>query len=460
MRLRRAELRGRVKADLALRFTRSGLTSFAGLELVRRYFRQLGLFEKIRRHVSAAAPGTDYGVVGMIMVVLTLLIVGGRRVWHVAYVANDPVVRRMTGLRRLPVARTIGRWLAEFRTRHLEGLQRLNAELVAAAIEHLGLKRLTIDVDGSVVSTGLRVAWAQRGFNPHRRKVPSYYPITAYEAQSGQMLRVHNRPGNVHDGKASLSFLRALFVQLTEAFGSTRLLEFRMDAAFFRRDVLTLLDGRAAEYAIKVPFQTWTGLRELVRTNRKWMPVDATVSCFERQVEFRAWRRQMRVVIYRKRVQHETRKNFQLDLFDPADGHYEYSAVVTNKELSGRYLWHFMCGRGGHEKAYGELKSGFAFASVPSLQYAANSAWQQLSVLAFNLMRGFQVAAGLVVERSWTAGRRPLFAFRSIDTLRYELLHRAGIVLHPDGRPTLEVGTTAAVRKQFLAIDNRLPRAA
>jgi hypothetical protein len=358
------------------------------------------------------------------------------------------------------VARTIGRWLAGFRARHLQGLERLNAELVAAAIERLGLKRLTIDVDGSVVSTGLSVAWAQRGFNPHRRKVPSYYPISAYEAQSGQMLRVQNRPGNVHDGKASLSFLRALFAQLAAAFGGTRLLEFRMDAAFFRRDVLALLDRHGAEYAIKVPFQTWTGLREIVRTNRQWTPVDASVSCFERAVEFTPWRRRMRVVIYRKRVQHETRKNFQLDLFDPADGHYEYSAVVTNKQLSGRYLWHFMCGRGGHEKAYGELKSGFAFATVPSLQYAANSAWQQLSVLAFNLMRGFQVATGLAVQRSRAARRRPLFAFRSIHTLRYELLHRAGIVLHPDGRPTLEVGTTAAVRKQFLAIDNRLPRAA
>jgi hypothetical protein len=445
---------------LALRFTRSGLTSFAGLELVRRYLRQLGLTEKIRRHVGANAPRSDYGIVGMVLVVLTLLIVGGRRVWHVAFVTNDPLVRRVTGLRRLPVARTIGRWLAGFRVRHLQGLERLNAEVVAAAIEGLGLKRLTIDVDGSVVSTGLRVAWAQRGFNPHRRKVPSYYPITAYEAQSGQMLRVQNRPGNVHDGKASLSFLRALFAQLAAAFAGTRLLEFRMDAAFFRADVLALLTARGAEYAIKVPFHTWTGLRELVRTNRRWLPVDGTVSWFEREVEFTPWQRRLRVVIYRKRVQHETRKNFQLDLFDPADGHYEYSAVVTNKALSGRYLWSFMCGRGGHEKAYGELKSGFAFASVPSLQYVANSAWQQLSVLAFNLMRGFQVAAGLAIQRSRAARRRPLFAFRSIHTLRYELLHRAGIVLHPDGRPTLEVGTTVAVRKQFLAIDNRLPRAA
>jgi hypothetical protein len=92
----------------------------------------------------------------------------------VAYVANDPVVRRVTGLRKLPVARTIGRWRAGFRMLHLQGLETLNAELVAAAIERLGLKRLTIDVDGSVVSTGLRVAWAGRGFTPHRRKVPSY----------------------------------------------------------------------------------------------------------------------------------------------------------------------------------------------------------------------------------------------------------------------------------------------
>ena len=39
------------------------------------------------------------------------------------------------------------------------------------------------------------------------------------------------------------------------------------------------------------------------------------------------------MVVYRKRVFHRTRKNFQLDLFSPDNGHYEYSAVVTNKDL-------------------------------------------------------------------------------------------------------------------------------
>ena len=61
--------------------------------------------------------------------------------------------------------------------------------------------QLTLEVDGSVVSTGLKVEGARRGFNPHRRRVPSYYPITAYEANTGQVLRVGNRAGNVHDGQ-------------------------------------------------------------------------------------------------------------------------------------------------------------------------------------------------------------------------------------------------------------------
>jgi len=90
----------------------------------------------------------------------------------------------------------------------------------------------------------------------------------------------------------------------------------------------------------------------------------------------------MRVVIYRKKVAHRTRKNFQLDLFDPDDGHYEYSAIVSNNMITGRTLWFFMCGRGTHEKVYGELKGGFAFDCIPPQRYEANSAWQVLSGLA------------------------------------------------------------------------------
>src|SRR5206468_1565216 len=54
----------------------------------------------------------------------------------------------------------------------------------------------------------------------------------------------------------------------------------------------------------------------------------------------------------------------QLDLFSPDDGHYEYSAVATNQTLAIAPLWHFMAGRGAHEKTYAELKQHFAFAAI------------------------------------------------------------------------------------------------
>jgi len=458
MRWRRADLRGRVNGNLQLRFEHKGLTSYAGLEFVRRYFSMIGLVGMLRRELGRVMPRSDFGAPTMILVILALLISGGRRLRHLLYLDGDPIVLRFCGLRRLPSARTVGRWLAEFRARQLPRLQWLNALVAARTIRHSGARRLTIDVDGSVVSTGLQVEWAHRGFNPHRRKVPSYYPITAYEAQSGQVLRVQNRPGNVHDGKAAVGFLRALLTQIASTLGGDYGLEFRMDGAFFRREIIALLEQHGAEYAIKVPFYPWTGLKALVQQTEHWMRVNDEVSCAEQRVEPARWGRRLRVVVYRRRVRHETAKNFQLDLFDPSNGYYEYSAVVTNKVLGGKALWWFICGRGGHEKVYGELKRGFAFDCVPTMRYAANSAWQLLSVLAFNLMRSFQIAT-TAERRTPTRKRRTLFRFEAVQTLRYLCLHRAGAVLRPDGYPTLDVGCAPGVADRFKRIDRLLKAA-
>lgn len=455
MRRRKAELRARVNGQLTLRYQRTGLTSYAGLEFVRRWLHRDGVVALLRHELTRALPSTDYGVVRVVLVILALLLSGGRRLRHLRYLAGDPLVLRFCGLRRLPTARTVGRWLAAFRARHLRRLQAVNALVAARAIRQTGQRRLTIDVDGSVVSTGLTVAWAQRGFNPHRRKVPSYYPITAYEAQSGQVLRVQNRPGDIHDGKAALPFLRVLLRQLRMTLGAGYPLEFRMDGAFFRRDVLALLTRAGAEYAIKVPFYPWVGVKDLVRRTRVWTRVTATVSCVEHEVEVAPWQQRHRIVVYRTHVQHETAKNFQLDLFDPSDGHYEYSAVVTNKPLAGPALWAFMCGRGVHEKVYGELKSGFAFACVPTRHYAANSAWQLLSGLAFNLSRSFQRAT-TARRRAPSRKRRTLFAFETIHTLRALCFQRAGLLAHPQGRAILDVGPSPAVAERFERLDRLL----
>ncbi len=61
MRLRKADIQGRVNADLSFEFTENGLTSYAGLELLIRYFRRIGLNGLIRHHLIKALPPETSG---------------------------------------------------------------------------------------------------------------------------------------------------------------------------------------------------------------------------------------------------------------------------------------------------------------------------------------------------------------------------------------------------------------
>ena len=157
------------------------------------------------------------------------------------------------------------------------------------------------------------------------------------------------------------------------------------------------------------------------------------------------------VTIYR----HRATKNYQLDLFDPNDGHYEYAAVTSNLALTVRNLWYFACGRGNHEKTIAQLKTGLAFHSVPTQTYAANSAWQQLVVLAHNLLTNFQLETG-APQRRRTRKHTVVPLLQSVQTLRFELFHRAALLVRPGGKMRLRMTDNLPTRQTFTRIANAL----
>ena len=459
MRRRNTDLQARVNGNLVLDFGAVNLTSYAGLELFHRYLRTMRFNDLIRTTFRGAHLGGDFGVVAMVRLLIGLLVVGGRRLDHVAYVADDPVFLRFCRLRIFPTARTVSRWLTQFTMKTVERLQALNAAVIAHVIPGLRLHSVTVDVDGVVVSTGLQVERAFRGFNPHHRKVPSYYPIMAHLAETTHVLRVKNRSGNVHDGKASLTFLRDLWTQLTTSVTRGAQLRFRMDGAFFRQDVLQWLTARGVGYALKVPFYRWLDLQQYIRTQPTWTRVTPDVWGFVVPAAATPWGHAIWMAIYRKKVAHRTAKNFQLDLFDPNDGHYEYSAVTSNLGFTVANLWYFMAGRGNHEKTIAQLKSGLAFHTVPTMAYAANSAWQQLVALTHNLLTNFQIETG-AERRRRSRKHTALPLLQTIQTLRFVLFHRAAALVHPAGRPTLRLANNAATRRLYTRIEDALARAA
>lgn len=448
----------RVNSDLRVQFAPQALTSHAGLELFGRYLRRIGFNNQIRKRFTGLGFAGDYRLVPLVRLMIALLLVGGRRLSHVAFLHHDPMVRRVAQLRCLPSERTLSRWLKQFNIARIRALNALNTELVIAEIRRLGLRLLTLDVDGTVISTGLQVARARRGFNPHHRKVPSYYPILAHVAEIGQILRLKNRPGNTHDGKRAEHFIVDLVRQVHGLLGRRIRLRFRMDGAFFQAEVLHTLQKLRCGYAMKVPFWRWLGILPLVQMRTRWARVDDAVSCFEATLPVPQWGLRLRVVCYRKRVFHPTAKNFQLDFFSPDEGTYEYSAVTTNLGLDPVALWAFMAGHGVQEKTFAELKDGLAFDTVPTNHYGANSAWQILSVLAHNLHRGLQGRTG-APRRARTPKATYRYRYASIRTTRFEWLNVAARLLTTAEGLVLRLTDVPEVRRRYERFQAALPRA-
>jgi len=459
VRLSRADFLSPCKSFLKIEFASQDITAYGGLELFRRYFRIIDLHRRVQSVFSRHDIGGDYRAIDMILVIVGLILVGGRRLEHLSYLCEDPLVQRFCGLLRLPRERSVARWLKRFTHKSLQALVEINSEIVCEAIERERLGRLTLDIDGSVITTGATVAWAFRGFNPHHRKDPSYYPILAHLAQTGHILRVKNRPGNVHDSKGAVNFLRDLMDDLRARLGRSIPLEFRMDGAFFQREILELLERRKARYAIKVPFFKWLGLLPLIRERQRWHAMSEKMGFFEVSLTVAAWEKTLRVVIYRKAVHHQSRKNYQLDLFDPDDGYYEYSAVTTNLTLQAPALWNFMAGRGAQEKTYGELKGEWALDAVPTHHYGANSAWQQICVLGHNLLRNFQLQT-LATPKPRSRKRTFGFFLQSLKTLRFKLIHQPARLIKPQGYSVLRFSVTQPVQELIQKIDRKLNVAA
>ena len=74
-------------------------------------------------------------------------------------------------------------------------------------------------------------------------------------------------------------------------------------------------------------------------------------------------------------------------------------------------------------------------------------------------MRSFQIAVGAPPRRR-TRKRTFEFVFRSMQTLRFELIHQPLRLVRPVGRAELRFAVSAPARHRIRAAERRLQRAA
>jgi len=460
VRLKNSEYGRRSNGDLRIEFVDQDLSSYSGLELFRRYFRVIRLNSRIRQAFREHRLTGDYGLVSFILVFVALWLTGGRRLRHIGFLSDDPLVKRLCGLARVPSDRSASRWLRQFTNDSLQALVKLNSEIVTDKLRELNLPRLTLDFDGSVLSCGQTVGWAFRGYNPHKRYAPSYYPLLCHIAQTGHFLQVKNRPGNVHDSKGALGVIRSCVEQLRSTLVGVRL-EARLDSAFFQKDILRWLDRQGVEFAVKVPMWNWLGIKKAINSVKYWYRHSATLSSRKLSIFIDSWGMMVECTVIRQKLSDKrVAKNVQLDLFTPDDGIYEYAVIYSNKSLRADHLWEFYNGRAAMEHQIAELKGEFGFDTIPTHHYQGNSAYQLVSQLTYNLVRNFQLDARLAEARPRTASRTNLFSFASLGTLRFEWIAAAGRIINRSGAQVLKLCQNERRRQRFEQIGSSLDRLA
>lgn len=463
MRLRNSEIHGRINGNLQIEFTDQKLTSFSGLELFNRYFRAIDLRSQIRDALDGGGIGADYRAHELALTFIALWLSGGNRLRHIRYLCSDWLIKRVIGVKRVATERTLSRWLKRFTPAALDALLGVNSSLVLGALKILNLRRVTLDFDGTVLSTGDEVENAARGYNPHKRFSKSYYPFLCHVAQTGHFLRVKNRRGNLHDSKGgALPMISDCIRDVRESLGRGVVIEVRLDSAFFSEKILRFLTKLGIPYAVKMPLWKWTGIKELINNRQRWSVASDDLSYFATTLELAKWRLEVPVVIFRKLITKNNLKPkaFQLDLFDPGDGIYEYQVIATNQELTAANVMDFYNGRCGMEREIAELKMEYGFANIPTKHFLANSTYQALAILTHSLVKNFQLATDQAPAKKRSSLRTTSYRFESLKSLRFKIIARAGRIVNIAGKSVLKMAAEPKVETAFQTIARSLDRAA
>ncbi|MGH8742971.1 MAG: transposase, partial [Burkholderiales bacterium] len=237
-----------------IRFEDQQLTSFAGLIVFQPLLARLDLKKRLQQCFQHLKISPIFGHGNIVLLLIVHLLLGYRRLQELRYYRDDPMVQRVLGLKRLPDVATVSRALASVDKTAVKELRAVSRTLVLERLRQHAPARLTLDFDGSVLGTCRMAEGTAVGYNRKKKGQRSYYPLFCTVAQTGQVLDVWHRPGNVHDSNGARRFILNCLGEIRQILPAA-ILEVRMDCAFFSDEIVSALDTLGVQYTISVPFE-------------------------------------------------------------------------------------------------------------------------------------------------------------------------------------------------------------
>lgn len=345
---------------------------------------------------------------------------------------------------------------------HLQGLRKVNRDVVASIQKRQPEKEATLDTDATLIETEKKEAlFSYQGYK-------AYQPFNVWWAEQGVVLHTEFRDGNVPAGYEQLRVLQEALEMLPEGVTKVYL---RSDTAGYEHDLLRYCETGQNKRFGKIGFAIGVDVTKEFKKavaeveEAEWKPLgkENEGRKTETRIEWaevcfvpNAISRSKKDPIYRYLATRELLEQpelpgmeGQVELPFPTMSmekkRYKIFGIVTNRDLEGSELinWlHKRCGKS--EEAHSVMKEDLAGGKLPSSAFGENAAWWWIMILAFNLNSAMK---RLVLEGSWASKRMKAIRFSLIGLPGRVVEHARGLIIRlVKHHPSLEVLVKARQR--------------
>lgn len=363
------------------------LTSRAGLVCLGEVMTGIKFSQCVDTHFPSPKSNRGFEASVFVNALVFMLHEGGNCLDDVRYIRDDKALRELMGLTEAPESDSIGDWLRRYGENNVgvNAVTDINRSTLSYGLGEL--KPVTLDIDATLSSSEHKAA--KKTYKGCR----GYMPIVGHIAETGQVVAVDFRQGNVAPATRNLDFIQQSEAGLP---AGVKVAYLRSDAAGYQAKIIDYCINRDIDFAIRAKMNA--GLKQVIeqQADSEWTPlIDRRGKIIEGESTCRIVHTMGKsehaftVVVQRKQRDGQ----LTLDLEEEATGEtltkgaYIYRAIATDRDaLTDSEVIHWYNHRGEHsENRIKELKEDFGAGRMPCGDFDANALYFSLCTLAYNL---------------------------------------------------------------------------
>ena len=261
----------------------------------------------------------------------------------------------------------------------------VNRAVLQSALHHCD--KVTLDIDATeIVSNKTSADWTYK-------QNKGFMPMVGHIAQTGQIVAVDFRQGNVPPNKDNLAFIKQCQQSLPKGI---RLDALRIDSAGYQTGIIQYCDEQGIDYAIRA--KSSASMREQIASIKEsdWQPllnhqgkvVKGEAVC-RTSFCIGDYDKAFTLVIQRKAIEGQTDLEFasEDDTDEASINGYIYRAIATNRNsLSDSDIVHWYNQRAeDSENRIKELKLDLGGDTLPCSDFKANALYFLITALSYNV---------------------------------------------------------------------------